>query len=242
MLTTPELLPLSLGNLDAGTGTIQLDAGPIEEDEGGDLTAGAVDLMATGRGGSIGASDSPIKTAIDGVLTATTNDGGVYIADSGPGLTINSVVADQGGQAPVVSNGQVVYNSTPSISTPTYVSGNEDVSISSTGPIVLNSVTATGDVTITSSAYILEGNAQSPNVIAQEVDLTANGTADYQGQVTFANTTSASGDTMTLPRVAGPTWSSFGFANGDSIYVSGAVASADTGASPSRACPAMSSL
>ena len=37
-------------------------------------------------------------------LTAATNDGGVYIQDSSPaGLTINSVTADQGGQAPTVS-------------------------------------------------------------------------------------------------------------------------------------------
>ena len=154
-------------------------------------------------------------------MTATTNDGGVFIADSGPGLTINSIVADQGGQAPTVNNGQIVYNSTPSSSTPTYASGDENVSISSTGPIVLNSVTATGDITITSGSYIVQGDAQSPNVIAQEVDLTANGTADYQGQVTFANTTSStSGDTLILPAtitsggstVAGPTWRSFGFA------------------------------
>ncbi len=97
----------------------------------------------------------------------------------------------------------------------------------------------------------MQGDAQSPNVIAQEVDLTANGTADYQGQVTFANTASStSGDTLTLPAtitsggstVAGPTWSSLGFADGDSIYVEGALDSADTGASRSRACPAMCSL
>ncbi len=154
--------------------------------------------MTTGIDGSIGASDNPIKTKIDGELTATINDGGVptattnggvYIDDSGPGLTINSVVADQGGQAPVVSNGQIVYNSMPGNSTPTYESGDENVSISSTGPIVLNSITATGDVTITSSAYILEGNAQSPNIVAQEVDLIADGTGEYQGQVTFADPT-----------------------------------------------------
>ena len=74
--------------------------------------------------------------------------------------------------------------------------GTSSVDISSNGPIVLNSVSATGDVTI-SGESLLEGNAQSPNVIAPKVDLTASGTADYQGQVTFAD--SATGDTMTLP-------------------------------------------
>ena len=222
---------LTLGELNAGTGTIQLDVnGTIYGATAklANLTAGAVDLTTTGSGGSIGAVD-PLKTAIDGELTATTNDGGVCITDSGPGLTINSVVADQLGQAPVVNNGQIVYNSMPGSSTPTYASGDENVSITSTGgPIVLNSVTATGDVTITSSAYILEGNAQAPNIVAQEVDLIANGTGDYQGEVTFANTNNATtGDTMTLPM--GSNWLSFGFANGDSIYVEGAINSADKG-------------
>ena len=46
----------------------------------------------------------------------------------------------------------------------------------------------------------------------------------HTGQV-FANTTSnTSGDTLT-----GPNWSSLGFANGDSIYVAGAINSPDTG-------------
>ena len=148
---------------------------------------GAVDLATTGSGGSIGASVDPITTAIDGELTATTNDGGVYIADSGTGLTINSVVADQGGPSSGREQWSNRLQQHAQRSPPTYAPGDENVSISSTGPIVLNSVSATGDVTITSSAYILEGNAQSPNIIAQEVDLIAEGTADYQGQVTFAD-------------------------------------------------------
>ena len=123
---------LAVGPLNAGTGTIQLDVnGPIDGTDGipappvpgfvnanastVDLTAGALDLAITESGGSIGAVD-PLHTAIDGELTATTNDGGVTIVDQGTGLTINSIVADQGGQGPVVSNGQIVYNSTPSVS------------------------------------------------------------------------------------------------------------------------------
>ena len=133
---------LVLGTLNAGTGTIQLAVnGPIATEAFGgvagvpngiNLTASAVDLTATGSGSQIGVSISdhyPITTQ-SGVpgqslkLTAATNDGAVYIQDSSPaGLTINSVVADQGGQAPIVINGQIVYNSTPSSSTPTYSPG-----------------------------------------------------------------------------------------------------------------------
>ena len=160
-------------------------------------------------------------------LTAATNDGAVYIQDSSPaGLTINSVVADQGGQAPIAIDGQIVYNSTPSSSTPTYSPGTNPVTIASTGPIVLNSVSATGDVTI-SGEYMVEGNAQSPNIIAPSVDLVATGTADYRGQVTFAQ--GSAGDTLTLP-ATGSTWGSLGFAAGDPIVVSGAIASANDGA------------
>ena len=213
---------LAVGPLNAGTGTIQLDVnGPIDGTDGiprpcpwicrrecgyGGPDRGALDLAITGSGGSIGAVD-PLKTAIDGELTATTNDGSVTIVDSGYWADDQFRRGRPGGQGPVVSNGQIVYNSTPSVSPPTYAPGDENVSISSTGPIVLNSISATGDVTITSSAYILEGNAQSPNIIAQEVDLSAEGTAEYQGQVAFADT--PAGDTMTLPM--GVNWISFGF-------------------------------
>ena len=244
-----------LGTLNAGSGTIQLAVNgsvlpnaaiqefggiPGQPATGICLTAGAVDLTTTGSSSVIGfppvdgLAAFPITTQ-SGVpgqsleLTAATNDGPIYIQDSSPaGLTINSVVADQGGQAPILSDGQIVYNSTPSSSTPTDSPGSDGVTITSPGPIVLNSVSATGDVSI-SGEYILEGNAQSPNIIAQSVDLLATGTADYQGQVAFAD--SPSGDTLTLP--SGDTWSQFGFtslAAGDPIIVSGALASADNGA------------
>ena len=249
-ITLQDLPPagadLVLGTLNAGAGTIQLAVdGPIVPvaaiggiagvPNGINLTASAVDLTATGSGSQMG-SDSggyfPITTQ-SGVpgqslkLTAATNDGAVYIQDSSPaGLTINSVVADQGGQAPIAIDGQIVYNSTPSSSTPTYSPGTNPVTIASTGPIVLNSVSATGDVTI-SGEYMVEGNAQSPNIIAPSVDLVATGTADYRGQVTFAQ--GSAGDTLTLP-ATGSTWGSLGFAAGDPIVVSGAIASANDGA------------
>ena len=85
-----------------------------------------------------------------------------------------------------MNNGQIVYNSTPGGSPPTYPSGDQTVKMSSTGPIALNSVSTTGNVAI-SGENMLKGNAQSPNVIAPAVELIAKGMADYQGEVTFAD-------------------------------------------------------
>ncbi len=252
----PASTYLVLGGLNAGTGSIDLALnGSIESTAwlyyvynlahispgitGTTLlTAGAVDLTTTGPGSDIGFAGGSLSTYFpiatrsgapgQGLeLTAATNDGSVYIQDSSPaGLVIDSVVADQKGQAPTVSDDQILFNNTPSSSTPTYTSGFNNVSVTSQGPIVLNSVSATGQVGITGER-ILEGNAQSPNVIAPSVDLAATGTADYQGQVTFAQ--GSAGDTLTLP-ATGPNWSTLGFAAGDAIVVYGAVAGADDSA------------
>src|SRR5262249_47250212 len=95
-----------------------------------------------------------------------------------------------------------------------------NVNIQSDGPVVLNSISATGTVGIQGES-IVEGNAQSQDIVADYVVLVATGTANYQGQVTFAN--NAGGDTLTRPNTA-PTWTSFGFTPGDAIMVSGASA------------------
>ena len=84
-----------------------------------------------------------------------------------------------------------------------------DCSISSPGPILLNSIHATGDLTV-SSEYIVEGNGPSQAIVAQNVSLTATGAALHQGQVQFADGNGTiGGDTLTLP--AGTDWTSFGF-------------------------------
>ena len=241
---------VDLATIDAGTAQIDLVAlGPIINGSpvatatrvaAGDfnLVAGAVDLTTTGTNSTIGAptpgtsasvaADVVLATDI-GELTATTNDGGVAIDNAGSALTINSVVADQDGQAPVVNDDQVVYNSTPTSFTPTYVAGSSNVSITSAGPIVLNSISATGSVTV-SGEYIVEGDAQAQGIVAQSLDLTATGAANYQGQLTFA--TSASGDTLTLP--VNENWTSFGFSSGAAmtgtpLVVSGASQTANDG-------------
>ncbi len=115
--------PLSVESVSAGTAQIQLDvAGAIVPFFPGSLalTAGSVDLTTTGPAGSIGQGAAILTQT--GELTAATNDGSINISNTGP-LTINSVVADQDGQAPTVNDDQIVYNSTPNNSTPTYSSG-----------------------------------------------------------------------------------------------------------------------
>ncbi len=263
----PTSTNLVLGTLNAGTGTIQLAvngtvyAGALLDvvfdqppynllpnpyssyANAINLTAGAVDLTTTGPGSAIGFPDYPITTQSGSgqslKLTAATNDGSVYIQDHSPaGLTINSIVADQQGQAPIVSNGQVVYNDTPDSSSPAYVSGQSDVVINSPvinsqdgyrpvgEPVTVNSISATGSVAIYGE-YILEGNALSPNIISQNVALVAVGFAEYKGQVTFAQ--ASTGDTLTLPN--GELWSNQFFFNvsDNTIVVSGALSRADDG-------------
>ena len=188
------------------------------------VTAATVVLAAGGTGGSIG----PIATDI-GELTATTYDGSVSITNVGSAvLTVDSITADQGGQAPAVNTNAtygatgVVYNTTPNAS-PTYAVGSNNATITSAGPVVLNSISATGTATV-EGEYIVEGDGSSQAIDAGNVDLEATGTANYQGQVTFAN--GAGGDTLTLPST-GPTWTALGFLNGaamagDPIVVSGA--------------------
>src|SRR5262249_22674622 len=105
---------MALGSLNAGAALIELTAvGAITDGTNGsgspNLTAadGAV-LTTTGSNSAIGTAAHPIRTAI-GDLSATTNDGGVYVSDSnGPGLIISSILARQGGFAPVLNkNNQV---------------------------------------------------------------------------------------------------------------------------------------
>ena len=117
------------------------------------------------------------------MLTATTNDGGVYISDTnGPGLIINSILAQQGGFPPVINgNNQIVVNGNDRDAT--------TCSVTATGPIVLASVhhcvttvAAPNAVTIISTGgSIVEGQAGSNNVLAQSVNLTASGSIGMAG-------------------------------------------------------------
>ncbi len=233
-ITLQDTEKVTVALVDAGTAQIQLDVAgaivPVTGRSAPELIAGSVDLTTTGPNSYIGTSPTGqggIIQTFTGELTAATNDGGINIVNqSTTPLTINSIVADQDGQAPTVNDGQIVYNNNPGQSPPTYASGSSSVSIISSGPVVLNSISATSSVGILGES-IVEGNAQSQDIAAPQVNLTATGTANYQGQVTFAN--NAGGDTLTLPNT-GPTWTSFGFTPNDVIIVSGASAKANDAA------------
>ena len=87
-----QLLPQnrSLGHITSAFdgGYVAARNGAITDANGAavNLTAaGGVTLTTTGTGSAIGTAGDPIETAI-GVLTATTYEGGIFVADSsGPG-------------------------------------------------------------------------------------------------------------------------------------------------------------
>ena len=130
-------------------------------------------------------SADPIRTAI-GALTATTNDGGVYISDSnGPGLIINSVLAKEGG-TPVLdgSNQIVVFDQTASNphAGPTTSRSPPRGTSCSLARSVSTTVAAPNAVTISSSGgRILQGQPGTDNVLAQSVNLMASGSIGVAG-------------------------------------------------------------
>ncbi|QEG38732.1 dockerin type I domain-containing protein [Roseimaritima ulvae] len=171
---------VALGTLDAGIAMILLDVnGPITDGNGPavNLTAGnGVNLVTNGPTSAIGTVADRIETAI-GSLSATTNDGGIYVSDSnGPGMIINTVLAKQGGETPYIGAGNQVVVGSPASN------GTHDVAIAVQGPVMLNSVVAPDAVTIQSvTGAILDMNQELTDVLAQSVHLSANGAV---GQVT----------------------------------------------------------
>lgn len=171
---------VALGNLDAGSAMIVLDVnGSITDGNGAavNLTAGnGVNLTTTGPGSAIGTVGDPIETAI-GALSATTNDGGIFVADSNAlGLIVNTVVAKQGGKTPFIGGGNQVVVDLPA------VSGTHDVSITAQGSVMLNSVVAPDAVTLNSATgVILDMNQEANDILAQSVTLIADGAV---GQIT----------------------------------------------------------
>jgi len=203
----------------------------------GTMSATDVTLYATGTNGGIGNFNklnlisSSKGQAI--TVTAQANDGNINLAqtDAGygwnEGLILSSVTAAQGGSTATAQNNQVVYNSTPS-SSATYVAGNHNISIATTGPVVVDEVSATGTITLTGSS-ILQGADKSPNVIGTNVSLNARGTANYVGQVTYTRGTRGTLDTLNLPTNATKNWSQLGFVANQQIAISGAMAITNNG-------------
>ena len=231
-----------LNFLNAGTGEINLAVnGELVNDDPTtpyvpwpELIASAVGLYITGTNSNIGADSTfgnPLTTAsyTGAPLSLTVyaeNAEYINIQDLTPaGVIINSITANQGGQAPTVSNGQVEYNSTPSSTTPSYKPGNSNIVFSASGPIILGSVSATGSATFSGSS-ILEGEGQSQNIIATSVSLTATGVANYTGSVQFIP---GAPDTLKLSPAAGTDSTSLGFAGGQTIFISAATSASNNG-------------
>ena len=164
----------------------------------------------------------------NGVGASTTTGNAITINDTTPaGLTIGTLYAQTDFQSATVNGNNIEYNSTANSSTATYVTGNAEVSITSTGPVVLNTISATGNVTVTGSS-ILEGDEHSPNITTPQISLNATGQAEYQGTrsaVVFAQ--GFGGDTLTIAN--GANWSLYDFAAGQTIFISGAISSANNG-------------
>jgi len=200
-----------------------------------ELIASAVGLYVTGTNHSIGSDSTfvnPITTqgSIPGVplsLTVYAEDPGyIYMLDmTAAGVKINSISAFNNGQAPTVSNGQVEYNSTPNSTTPTYATGGCGITFTSSGPIILGSVSANGQAYFGGTS-ILEGEGQSQNIIAPNVWLQATGTANYTGSVQFIP---GAADTLKLAPAAGTNWTSLGFAAGQTVFISAATSASNNG-------------
>ena len=173
-VTIGDTLNVSAGSIAATT----VSAGTAN------VTAGTVVLAAGRTGGSIG----PIATDI-GELTATTYDGSVTVTNVGTAqLTVDNIAADQNGNAPTTNTSSsfgatgIVYNTAASGTTPSYAVGSNNATITSAGPVILNTISATADVSVTGE-YIVEGDGASQAIDAVNVDLTATGAANYQGQL-----------------------------------------------------------
>jgi hypothetical protein len=209
-------------------------------DTSGTLSATDITLYATGinGGGGIGNTNKlNLKSSSKGqaiTVTAQANDGYIALSQSdagygwNEGLILSKLTAAQGGSTATAQNNQVVYNSTPSGSSATYTAGNHNISIATTGPVVVDEVSATGTITLAGSS-ILQGDDKSPNGIATSVSLNATGTANYVGQVTYTRGINNTSDTLTLPTNATKTWSQLGFVANQQIAITGALAITNNG-------------
>jgi filamentous hemagglutinin family protein len=96
-----EIGPMEVGDVNAHTGTVELEAtlGSIldDGDAGTRIVGGDLTLTAETTGASIGGSESPIGVELDGSLTASAPDGGggIFVTETGP-MLVASVAAGTG--------------------------------------------------------------------------------------------------------------------------------------------------
>src|SRR5262249_16948462 len=116
--------------------------------------ANGVSLTTTGTSSAIGTAGDPIENAIGGVA-APALAGGAFLAElNGPGLIVNSVLANEKGQAPLINGNKILVFDPPltPADPPTNLHpGTMDVSISAQGVVILGTVNAPDSVTITSA-------------------------------------------------------------------------------------------
>ena len=168
-----------------GVGTVILEAvtGDITDGNGGarNITAYAVNLTTSGTmdpdvyGGAIGTSGTPIETEVE-VLTATADDGGVFIAEA-DSIIINSVTSMDGRRIPFVNgDGNVVIDSSGT-------TGSHDVEVTADGDILLGTATAGNEVAITSTSGVILDGSDVTNIIANTVILTADSAREMEVEV-----------------------------------------------------------
>ena len=154
----------------------------------------------TTPGGSIGGVGAPIDTDLAS-LFASTQNGDIYISDVGAsGIIIENVIARQGPAVTPPATNTPVLGAGGQITT-SGGTGTFDVSIAAAGNVVLGVVTSPDDLTISTTAgVIIDGNGLSPNLLAQDVVLTASGAIgasvdeiDITSETTSANVTVSGG-------------------------------------------------
>ncbi len=201
--------PVSLGTRNSGvTVTVTAQAGALSTTGNVSLSAGVLTIAAE----SIGAPTDVVQTNANSI-NATADYGGMYISNGSTApltLTAVSVGAQPNG---VATNNIEIYSAGNIIIDPQANStvGSKPVGIFNPGGAL------TLEAGETLSADGKSPTPFNPSTITSDV-------SSYLGQVTFAR--NAGGDTMTLP-ASGPTWTSLGFAPGDTISVSGAIAAAN---------------
>ncbi len=181
LTVTAKTLTLNNGTVSSDTTvTINTDGAITNGDlDPTHVAIATVDLVLTtsGTNSAIGTVAQPITTSL-GSLTATTNDGGIYVVDSNSngddtGLAISNVLAKEGGFGPLTNaSGQVVLNITDG------TVGTFDVSITAEGSIVLNTVNAPDAISLTATnGMIVDGNQAAGNTLSRSVSLVAGGSS-----------------------------------------------------------------
>ena len=180
LTVTAKTVTLNNGTVSSDT-TVTINADGAVTNANADpalVAIAALDLviMTTGTGSAVGAMLNPITTSL-GSLTATTNDGGVFISDfnsdvEDSGLIISNVLVKEKGFTPFVNgSNQVVVKASDSDANPG--AGTFDVVVTAEGHIVLNTVTAPDAVTIDAGGMILDANQVTANLLGRTVSLVA---------------------------------------------------------------------